>query len=269
MDRKSHDRKNHRVLDSQPLRGHPGDPGRGDLGRACRHQHAGRCHPRPVGEPGDRLHRLDGPQPQGDRGPDHLSAFGELAGAGGREGGAVLQRVQLLDDQRDLRRQRRFLLRPATGVGAAHPGQHFPAAGRGALSGPRCHGPGADLLVHGRRRRAGPGPAPRDPGLVRPLPTQFGPRRGPGGLGRRIADRVPDRRRPQQTPRLQRDPGRVVRGRRAVQFVGRRQGDPERQRRVHRPRRRLDREHPGHREDRRQGRPGEGHARSACPISAR
>ena len=32
------------------------------------------------------------------------------------------------------------------------------------------------------------------------------------------------------------------------------------QRRVHRPRRRLDREHPGHREDRRQGRPGKGHA---------
>ena len=124
-------------------------------------------------------------------------------------------------------------------------GQHLPAAGRGALHGPRRHGPGPDLLVHGRRRRAGPGPAPRDPGLVRPLPAQLGPRRGPGGLGRRLSDRVPDRRRSQQAPRLQRDPGRAVFGRRPVQLVGRRQGDPEGQRRVHRPRRGLDREHRG------------------------
>ena len=70
------------------------------------------------------------------------------------EGGAVVERVQFLDDQRDLRRQRRFLLRPAAGAGAADAGRHVPAAGRGALPGPRRHGPGADLLVHGRRRRA-------------------------------------------------------------------------------------------------------------------
>ncbi len=190
-----HDRKNHRVLDSQPLHRHPLGAGRGGLGRACRHQHAGRCHPRPVGEPGHRLHRLDGPQPQGDRRPDHLSALGQPARAGGREGGAVLQRVQLLDDQRDLRRQRRFLLRPAARAGTAHALRHLPAAGRDALPGPRRHGPGPDLLVHGRRRGPGPGPAPRDPGLVRPLPAQLGPRRGPGGLGGRNADRVPDRRR--------------------------------------------------------------------------
>ena len=36
------------------------------------------------------------------------------------------------------------------------------------------------------------------------------PRRGPGGLGRRLPHRVPDRRRPQQAPRLRRDPGRAV-----------------------------------------------------------
>ena len=65
-------------------------PGRGDLGRPRRHQYAGRRHSRPLGEPGDRLHRLDGPQPQGDRRPDHLSALGQPARAGGREGGAVV-----------------------------------------------------------------------------------------------------------------------------------------------------------------------------------
>ena len=80
-------------------------------------------------------------------------------------------------------------------AGTAHALRHLPAAGRDALPGPRRHGPGPDLLVHGRRRGPGPGPAPRDPGLVRPLPAQLGPRRGPGGLGGRHADRVPDRRR--------------------------------------------------------------------------
>ena len=94
----THDRKNHRVLDSQPVRGHPGGPWRGDLGHPRRHQHAGRCDSRSLGEPGDRLHRLDGPQPQGDRGPDHLPALGQLAGACGRKGRAIQQRVQLLDD---------------------------------------------------------------------------------------------------------------------------------------------------------------------------
>ena len=53
------------------------------------------------------------------------------------------------------------------------------------------------------------------------------------------------------------------------QLVGRRQGDPEGQRRVHRPRRGLDRKHPRHREDRGQDRQREGHARSACRNSAR
>ena len=107
-----------------------------------------------------------------------------------------------------------FYFARAAGVGAADLGQHVPAAGRGALPGPRRHGPGPDFLVHRRGRRAGLGPAAGHPGLVRALPTQLGPRRGPGGLGRRLPHRIPDRRGPQQAPRLQRDPGRVVFGRR-------------------------------------------------------
>ena len=47
-----------------------------------------------------------------------------FAGPGGREVGPLVERVQLLDDQRHLRRQRRFLFRPAAGAGAAHAGQH-------------------------------------------------------------------------------------------------------------------------------------------------
>ena len=90
--------------------------------------------------------------------------------------------------------------------------------------------------------------------------AQLGPRRGPGGLGRRTADRVPDRRRSPQAPRLQRDPRRALFRRLAGQFVGRRQGHREGQRRVHRPRRGLDREHRRYREDRRQDRGREGHA---------
>ncbi len=81
--------------------------------------------------------------------------------------------VQLLDDQHHLRRQGRFLLRPPARAGAAGAGQHVPAAGRGPLHGPRRHGLGADLLVHGRRQGLRPRPAPRHPGLVRPLPAQL------------------------------------------------------------------------------------------------
>ena len=197
----NNDRKNHRVFDSQPLRGDPVGL-RGDrLGRVLRHPHAGRRHPRSVREPGDRVHRLDGPQPARNRGPDHLSALGEPARAGGREGRSGQQRVQLLDDRHHLRGQRRFLLRAPARAGAARPGQHVPAAGRDSLPGPRRHGPGANLLVHRRGRGLRPRPAQGHPGLVRPLPAQFRARRGAGRLGGRLSDRVPDRRRPQQTPR--------------------------------------------------------------------
>ena len=41
-------------------------------------------------KPGHRLHRLDGPQPPGDRGPDHLPALGQPPRAGRRQGGALV-----------------------------------------------------------------------------------------------------------------------------------------------------------------------------------
>ena len=130
----------------------------------------------------------------GDRRPDHLSAVGEPAGAGRREGGPVVERVQLLDDQHHLRRQDRLLLRPHARAGAAERGQHVPAAGRRALPGPGCHRPGPDLLVHGRGRRQQPRRAAGHPGLVRALPA-LRARRGRGRQRRRLRPRVPDRRR--------------------------------------------------------------------------
>ena len=201
-----------------------------------------------------------GRSPARNRGPDHLSALGESARAGGRENGSRDQRVQLLDDQHHLRRQRRFLFRPGASARTAELGQHVSARGRHAVSGARRHGPGANLLVHRRRQGIRPGAAAGDPRLVRSLPAQLGARRGPGRFGRRIPDRIPDRRRSEQTPRLRRHAGPALLRRRAVELGGGRPRHSEGQRRISHPRRRLDplaRRHRGHRGRRRSE---EGHA---------
>ena len=65
-----------------------------------------------------------GRSPQRDRGPDHLSAFAQAARPGRRQGGALVVRVQLLDDHPHLRGQHRLLLRPRARAGAA---DHWPA----------------------------------------------------------------------------------------------------------------------------------------------
>ena len=189
-----------------------------------------------------------------------------LQGPGGREVGPLVQRVQLLDDQHHLRGQRRLLLRPAAGAGAAHAGQHVSAARGGPLPGARRHGAGADLLVHRRRRRLRPGPAPGRPRLVRPLPDQFRAGRGPGGLRGRLPDRVSDRRRSAKAPRLRHHPGRVVLRRGPLQLRGGRAGHPQGKRRVSDPQRRLDPIRPRHRKHRRQDEHREGHARAASPT---
>ena len=124
----------------------------GDRRRPGADDHAGRRDPRPVREPGDRLHRLDGPQPPGDRGPGHLSALGQPPGAGRREGGPVVERVQLLDDQRHLRRRHRLLLRPPAGARTALDRLDVPAPGRDPVPGPRRHGRSA--RSSGTRSRA-------------------------------------------------------------------------------------------------------------------
>ena len=127
----AHDRRDHHLLDP-PSR--PGDRARAwplaVLGRLGLLDHAGRRDPRPVGEPGHRLHRLEGARPARDRGPGDLPAGPRPAGAPRRARGAVVERRRLLDDQRDLRRRRR-LRRGTQARGRAagsDPGPSFPPA---------------------------------------------------------------------------------------------------------------------------------------------
>ncbi len=88
-----------------------------------------------------------------------------------------------------------FYFARAAGAGAAHPGQHVPAARRDPVPRPGRHGPGSNILVHRGRRRLRPRPAAGDSGLVRPLSTQFRARRGPGRIGGRFSHRISNRRR--------------------------------------------------------------------------
>ena len=108
---------------------------------------------------------------------------------------------------------------------------------------------GPDLLVHRRGRGQGPRPSC---GRSRTGTSATSSTRVPGvaqvaSVGG-FPDRVPDRRRPEQAPRLRRHPGRGLLGRRPVELLGRRQGDPEGERRVPDPLRRLDREPRRHRD---------------------
>ena len=121
--------------------GHRRQPGPGRAGRMGRLGNAGRRDPRPLGKPGDRLHRVEGARPARDRGPGDLPAHARPARAARRAGGAVIERRRLLDDQRDLRRRRR-------------PRRRTPARGRAAGSrAGRSFPTGADARAGARRRR--------------------------------------------------------------------------------------------------------------------
>ena len=112
-------------------------------------QHAGGRHPRPEREPGHRLHRLDGPQSAGDRGPDHLSAVAQAPGTGRRQGGALVVGVQLLDDYASSSRTTSTSTSPASACWSSSTlASTFLPRGRGALPRPRRHRAGPDLLVH-------------------------------------------------------------------------------------------------------------------------
>ena len=73
----------------------------------------------------------------------------------------------------------------AAGVRAADAGRHVPAAGRRALYGPRCHGPGPDSGTRSKAKaRTWAGCGPFRIGTCGS--DQVGPRRGPRGLRRRL-----------------------------------------------------------------------------------
>ena len=127
---RAHDRTPDRPLDPPPARRHRGRVRARALGRVRRIHHAGGCDPRPVGEPGHRLHRVAGPWPARGGGPGQLSALHPPPGDSRRAGGAVVERFRLLDDPRDLRRRRRLPRRPAGACssGWRRPGNILPAA---------------------------------------------------------------------------------------------------------------------------------------------
>ena len=164
--------------------------------------HADRRDSRSLRQPGHRLHRLAGPQPAGSRGPGHLSADGEPAGAGRRARGPLAVGVRLLDDLRRLRGRRRSLLRARARARAAEPRRQEPA-GRASTPtlGPDATGVGhvfwytVESPTHSLRELRTPA------GLVHPLSAQRRARRGRSRLGRRARPAVPDRRRSEPAPR--------------------------------------------------------------------
>ena len=183
-----------------------------------------------------------GRSPQRDRGPDHLPAVAEAAGAGRRQGGALVVRVQLLDDYADLRGQRRLLLRPPARAGTARRvASTFLPQGVAPYLAPDATALGqifwytVERPAH-RRPRPAVGAAEI---LHRPA-AQLGARRGRGRHGRRHAPGVPDRRGPERPAGLRHHAGRALRRRGPQQLRRRRPRHPEEQRRVPGPLRRLD-----------------------------
>ncbi len=193
---------------------------------------------------------MDGAQRAGDRGPGDLPAGHATAGPGRHPGRAQREPVQLLDDHADLQRTNRLLLRPAARPGAAgQPGRYAPAR-RQRLPGTRRYGHGADLLVHGGKRRARPGAAPLAARLVHPPRTGQRRRRGRSGLHRRPSGRVPGRRRPLPPASLRHHPGAVAGGAGPQQRRHRCPHGRKRGGRVHRPQRGLAGDAGRHREHR-------------------
>ena len=147
---------------------------------------AGRRHPRPVREPGDRLHRWPGTARARSRtrSPSRCRWACEAARRPGR---ALLERRRLFDDPRDLRRWRSSSAEARRRVGErlAQLRRSLPAGATPSWRPTRRRR--ADLLVHRRGRRSRPGPVAGGPGLVRPAAARLGAGRGRGRQRRRLS----------------------------------------------------------------------------------
>ena len=135
--------------------------------------------------------------------------------------------------------------------------------------GPGRHGAGPDLLVHRRGRRARPrrlcAPSRTGTSATSSTPCPAWPQVASAG-GFPIEYQIDVD--PEQAPRVQRHAGRVVFAPSRDQLRRRRQGHPEGERRVPRPRRRLDPQSTKDIEaDRRQGRTRRRARRSTSPTS--
>ena len=222
------------------------------MGVVGRHGHSDRRDPRPLGQPGDRVHRLERAQRAGSGGPGQLSAHREPEGARGRQGRPIAVRVRLLDDLRRLRRQRGSVFRALAGARAPQPRLDTNAGGGGPDARPGCDRRRPRVLVH-RREQPPLAPRPAQPaGLVHQVSAQRGTRRCRSRIGRRPRAAIPDRHRSESASRLQPVARRRRRGGSQQQSERRRQRPRGKRHLVHRPRHRLDRVGPGHGTDRRQ-----------------
>ena len=156
-------------------------------------------------QPGHRLHGLVRPQPAGSRGPGHLPADGEPAGAGRRARGPVAVGVRLLDD---LRRSSRTtstctsraarVLERMSLVTKSLPEGVTPTLGPDATGVGHVFWYTVESPTHSLRDLRTPA------GLVHPLPAECRARRGGSRVGRRARPAVPDRRRSEPAPAVQR-----------------------------------------------------------------
>ena len=222
------------------------------MGVVGRHGHADRRDPRPVGQPGDRVHRLGRARRAGSRGPGQLPAHGEPARPRRRPRRPLAVRLRLLDDLRRLRRQRGSVFRAHARARAAQPRVDADARRRGADARAGRDGRGSRVLVHRRERSPVAARPAQPPGLVHQVPAQRRPGRRRGRVGRRPRAAVPDRRRSQPAARLQPVARRRRRGGSQQQSECRRQRPRGQRHLVDRPRRRADRIGPGPRADRHQ-----------------
>ena len=205
-----HDRPDHRALREEPSGGAGRSGHRHRSGPLVHPAPQARCDPRSRGPPGDRLHRVDGPQPGPRRRPGHLS---DRQRAGRRTQGR--RRARLLD-VRDVVRARRLPGGDGSLLGAQpRPRVHEFAPGpppRGSEPGP---GTGRlqrrlGLPVHAggclrpqRARRAA-----HVPGLHAPLRDRPGAGSRGSGERRRVPAPVPGHHRSGPAARLRRQRGR-------------------------------------------------------------
>ena len=139
----------------------------------------------------------------------------EAPGAGRREGGAVVERVQLLDDHHHLRRRDRLLLRPPARARAARrsPRRSCPQGVTPYLA-PDATALGPDLLVHRRGRRRATSASCGRSRTGTSATSSTASRAWPRSPASAVPARVPDRRRPEQAPGLRHHARRGLRGRR-------------------------------------------------------
>ena len=239
----AHDQPTHRSVAQKSRPGARGVRRIGRMGLLGLANDTDRCDSGSLRQPGDRVHRLDGPQPPGGGRSGHLSAHGQSARAGRCSGGALPVCLRVLDDLRRLRRQRRSVLRALARAGAHEPADEDASDRRHARTRAGRDGRGPCVLVHGREPHLVVARTALDPGLVRTLSAELRARRRRGGVGRWVRAAVSGGRRPAASARVQHPAQHRCRSGSRQQHERRRQRARVERRLVDRARCRTDRIH--------------------------